>query len=302
MQRAVDGDNIALCKHLLEALNTTAANLLLLLRGKGLVVKVEQLLAVEGLETAEHTLTDAADGNGTNDLVLEIILVLRNGSDVPLASGNLLVGGHEVADEGEDGHDDVLGDGHDVGASNLGHGDTAIGLVGSIEVDVVRTDTSSDGNLEVLRLGETFGSQVAGVEAAVPFLSANRNYMVGEGRCGEALLLAEQSGEELRGSCGLRSGNDDFSVNELLVEFGVLALFVRGGDQGVALLLDPFPQAQLVLGGTQKVGLLLSMDAALELLAGTQVQLGCNWPTSYSTRSTLPCCFAVAVSVLIAFG
>lgn len=165
MERAVDGDDIALGKHLLEALDATAANLLLLLRGERLVVEVEQLLAVEGLETAEHTLTDAANSDGTDDLVLEIVLVLGDGGDVPLASGDLLVGGDEIADEGEDGHDDVLGDGDDVGAGDLSDGDAAIGLVCGVEVDVVGTDTGSDGELELLRLCETLGGQVAGVEA-----------------------------------------------------------------------------------------------------------------------------------------
>jgi hypothetical protein len=164
VERAVDGDNIALSQHLLEVLDTAAANLLLLLRRQGLVVEVEELLAVEGLETAEHTLTDAADGDGTDNLVLEIVLVLGDLGDVPLALGDLLVGGDEVADEGQDGHDNVLGDGDDVGASDLGDGDTAVGLVGGIEVDVVRSDTSSDSELQVLSLSQTLCGEVTGVE------------------------------------------------------------------------------------------------------------------------------------------
>ena len=164
MERAVDGDNIALCKHLLEVLNAAATNLLLLLGRKRLVVKVKQLLAVEGLETAEHTLTDTADSDGTDNLVLEVVLVLSDLSDVPVTTGDLLVGRDEVADEGEDGHDDVLSDGDDVGASDLSDGDTAVGLVGSIEIDVVGTDTSSDGELEVLGLSKALCCEVTGVE------------------------------------------------------------------------------------------------------------------------------------------
>lgn len=49
----------------------------------------------------------------------------------------------------------------------------------------------------------------------------------------------------------IRSGDDDFSVDELLVESRVLALLVGSGDQGVTLLLEPLPQAELVLSGTQ---------------------------------------------------
>lgn len=167
VERAVDGDNITLGKHLLEVLDTPAANLGLLLSRQGLVVVVEELLAVEGLETAQDTLTDTADSDGTDNLALEIELVLGGSGNVPLTSLDLLVGGDEVADEGEDGHDDVLSDGDDVGASHLSDGETAVGLVGGIEVDVIGTNTSGDGNLQVLGLGETLGSQVTRVEAVL---------------------------------------------------------------------------------------------------------------------------------------
>jgi hypothetical protein len=46
----------------------------------------------------------------------------------------------------------VLGDRDDVGAGDLSDGDAAIGLVGCVEVDMVRADTSSDGELQVLGL------------------------------------------------------------------------------------------------------------------------------------------------------
>jgi hypothetical protein len=67
----------------------------------------------------------------------------------------------------------------------------------------------------------------------------------------------------LRGSSDVRCGDDDFGVNEVLVELGVLTLLVGGGDELVALLLDPLPQTKLVLGGTEKTGLLLSVDTTL---------------------------------------
>ena len=60
----------------------------------------------------------------------------------------------------------MLGDGDDVGARHLGDSDTAVGLVGRVEVDVVGADTGGDGELELLGLGKTLGSQIAGVEAA----------------------------------------------------------------------------------------------------------------------------------------
>ena len=67
----------------------------------------------------------------------------------------------------------------------------------------------------------------------------------------------------MRGSSDVRCGDDDFGVNEVLVELGVLTLLVGGGDELVALLLDPLPQTKLVLGGTEKTGLLLSVDTTL---------------------------------------
>jgi hypothetical protein len=53
----------------------------------------------------------------------------------------------------------------------------------------------------------------------------------------------------------------------VLVELGVLALLVGCGDELVALLLDPFPDTELVLSGTEKLGLLLGVDATLWLLS-----------------------------------
>ncbi|KAL2290575.1 hypothetical protein FJTKL_15622 [Diaporthe vaccinii] len=165
VQWAVDGDNITLCQHLLEVLDATGANLLLLLRAQRLVIVVKQLLAVEGLEAAQDTLTDTANGDGTNDLALEIKLVLGSLGDIPVSTLNLLMGGHKVADEGQDGHDDMLGNGDDVGARDLGNSNATVGGVGSVQVNMVGADTSGDSELQVLRLSETLGGQVARVEA-----------------------------------------------------------------------------------------------------------------------------------------
>jgi hypothetical protein len=164
VQRAVDGDNIALGKHLLEVVNTAAANLLLNLGPKGLVVVVEQLLAVEGLETAQHTFTDTTNGDGSDDLVLEVKLVLGDGSNIPFPVADLLVGGDEVANQSQNGHDNVLGDRDNIATSDFGDSDTAVGLVGSIEVNVVGTDTGSDGELQILGLGQALCGEITGVE------------------------------------------------------------------------------------------------------------------------------------------
>ncbi len=129
-----------------------------------MVVEVKKLLAVEWLEPSQDTLTNTSNGNGTDDFALEIELVLGRSSDVPLTSLDLFVRRDEVADEDEDGHDHVLSDGDDVGAGDFCNGDAAIGRIRSVEVDVIGTNTSSDGKLELLGLCETLGGQVSGVE------------------------------------------------------------------------------------------------------------------------------------------
>ena len=63
-----------------------------------------------------------------------------------------LVGGGEVPDEEEDAHDDVLRDRDDVGASDLEHLDAF--LRRGVEVNMVGPYTSSDTNLEVLRIND----------------------------------------------------------------------------------------------------------------------------------------------------
>lgn len=165
VQWAVDGDHVTLGQHLLQVVDPSAADLLLDLRLEWLVVVVEELLAVEGLQSSQNSLTDSADGHGTDDLTLEVVLVLGDLGNVPVTSLDLLVGRDEVSNESQDGHDDVFGDGDDVGASDLGDGDTAIGLVGRVQVDVVGTNTSRHGDLQVLGFGQSLGGQVTRVEA-----------------------------------------------------------------------------------------------------------------------------------------
>lgn len=171
MQRAVDRDNVALSQHLLQVCDSPAPNLLLLLRRQGLVVIVQQLLAVEPLQATEYTLADAADRDGTDYLVLEVELVLSGLGNVPPTLLDHLVGGHKVADKDEDSHDDVLGHGDNVGAGHLSDGDATVSLVGGVEVDMVGADTGRDSELKVLSLGEALGCEVAWVEAVVVVVS-----------------------------------------------------------------------------------------------------------------------------------
>ena len=60
-----------------------------------------------------------------------------------------------------------------------------------------------------------------------------------------------------------RSGDDDFSVDELLVKGGVLAFLVGSSHESVAFLLEPLAETKLVLGGSEKLRLLLGVDATL---------------------------------------
>lgn len=243
MQRAVDGDNITLSEHLLKAVNATAANLLLDLGAQGLVVVVEQLLAVEGLQAAEHTLTDTANSDSTDNLALQVVLILGDSSDIPVTVADLVVSGDEVADQEEDGHDDVLSDGDNVGTGDLGHGNTTVGLVGGIEINVVGANTGSHSKLQLLGLGQTLSGEVSRVEAI-------------------QVLADIAQLQRLRG--GERSSDDDLGVNQLLVEGRVLALLVGSGHQGVTGVLEPLANTELILSGTQKTGLLLGVLATLE--------------------------------------
>lgn len=59
----------------------------------------------------------------------------------------------------------MLGDGNDVGASDLSNSNATVGGVGSVQVNMVGADTSGDCELQVLCLSETLGGQVARVEA-----------------------------------------------------------------------------------------------------------------------------------------
>ena len=165
MQRTVDGHNIALPQHLLQILHTPTSNILLLLRRQRLVVKVQQLLALERFQPTQDALPDPTNRNRTHDLILEVELVLRCCRDVPVTGLDLLVSGYEVADEVENGHDDVLGDGDDVRARHLGDCDAAVCFICCVQVDVVGADARGHCQLELLGFGEALGGQIARVEA-----------------------------------------------------------------------------------------------------------------------------------------
>lgn len=137
MQGTVDGNNVTLFHHILELFDTYTANFFRLLFTQRLVVEVEELLAVKRFKSAQDALTDTTNTNGTNDLVLEIILLLGDGSNIPVTSLHLLVGGNKVSNQYQDGHNNVLSNRDDITASDFGDRNTAISLVGKVKVDVV---------------------------------------------------------------------------------------------------------------------------------------------------------------------
>lgn len=51
----------------------------------------------------------------------------------------------------------------------------------------------------------------------------------------------------------IRSGYDDLSIYQVLVESRVLAFLVRRGDKLMSLLLKPFANTELVLSCTEKL-------------------------------------------------
>ena len=65
------------------------------------------------------------------------------------------------------------------------------------------------------------------------------------------------------GCKNIRSGDNDFSVNHLLLEHTALALLVGGGDESVSLVLEPLADTKLVLCGTEETRLLFGVLLAL---------------------------------------
>ena len=67
----------------------------------------------------------------------------------------------------------MFGNGDNIGACDFNDGDTAVGCVGGVQVNVVRADAGCNGELELLCLCKSLGSQVAGMEAVEASLISN---------------------------------------------------------------------------------------------------------------------------------
>ncbi len=165
MQWTVNGDNVALGQHFLQVVHASASNFLLNLGFQRLIVEVQQFLAVEWLESAQHTLANTPNSDCTNNLVFKVIFIFSNSGNIPVATGNLFVSWNEVANECEDGHEHMLCHRYDVGAGHFRDSDTTIGFVCGIEVNVVRSNAGGNGELELLSFSQSFGGQVTWMEA-----------------------------------------------------------------------------------------------------------------------------------------
>ena len=75
--------------------------------GVNLIIKVQEFLAIKPFQAPKDALTDSSNSDSSDDLILKIVLLLGNGSNVPFTGNNLLVGGDKIADKGEDSHNDV---------------------------------------------------------------------------------------------------------------------------------------------------------------------------------------------------
>ena len=90
--------------------------------------------------------------------------------------------------------------------------------------DMVRPDSGSDTQLQLLRTVHNLPRQITRVE---------------------------------------RRSDQDVRINNLFPELAVGAFFARGGDQGMTLFFQPVGDTELVLGGSQESGLLLCRLASV---------------------------------------
>ena len=133
------------------------AELALGLAVEPVLVRVVQV-DVEGLEAPEHAEPDAAGAERAHRHPLQVVGALHAVGDVPAALRHPLVGRDVVAHQGEDHHDDVLGDADAVGVGDLGDGDAV--LHRRLQVDVVGADAGGDRQLQVRGAGDPLGGEV----------------------------------------------------------------------------------------------------------------------------------------------
>lgn len=110
----------------------------------------------------QDPVTDPAAADGADHLALEVESVASNLGNVPVIGDDLLVGGDLIPDQGQDGHDNMLGDTDDVGTRHLGDGNLV--LVGRIQVDMVTPNAGGDAKPELRGFLDQVGREIARVE------------------------------------------------------------------------------------------------------------------------------------------
>lgn len=100
--------------------------------------------------------------NQRTHFALKIVSVFGNGSNVPLLGHDLLMSRSVITDQDENLHHNVLSDTDDVRSGHLSDGNLA--FIGSVQIDMVRTDTCGLTQLQVFGFGDNFARQVSRVE------------------------------------------------------------------------------------------------------------------------------------------
>src|SRR5438105_613361 len=95
---------------------------------------------VEGLQSLEHRQADTPRRYGTHMHAFDVIATGDAVGDVPAAFDYPLVGRDIVANQTEDHHDHMLGDGDGIAIGDLGDGNAAVD--GRLEVDVIGADAA----------------------------------------------------------------------------------------------------------------------------------------------------------------
>ena len=157
MKRRVDRDDVAIRDHRGRGLVEGETQLLLHLCRKSVTVGVMQL-DVERLQAPQDSEADPAGCDGPDGHAFDVIRPLDAIGDVPTAVDDPLVRRNVVANERQDHHHDVLRDADAVRVRDLDHRDSSVDR--RLNVDVVRSDSGGDRELEVPCLGDPLSGQV----------------------------------------------------------------------------------------------------------------------------------------------
>jgi len=120
---------------------------------------------MEGRKTAQDSFPDTASPNSTYNLVLDIVVILGHLSNIPSSLPDHVMSWDEVLHQDEHSHDNVLRYGDNIAAGDFSDGNTSIGLVSSVQINMIGSNASGDRKSEILGSGQTLGGKVSGVES-----------------------------------------------------------------------------------------------------------------------------------------